>query len=315
MGGLAMVRIQVLAQSVCVLLWLACSVNSQSPPPRPDGSRPDDPRRSESRERDAFFDAMREFLPHKELFDLLDHDSIRKEIKLSDADAELIEANVRKTFEALHAIRKEFEGKTPTPEEFKQKVAEAIEPLNKESYEILEKRADFERLLGLYVQARGHRALLNDQVAQKIGLEGQALEGFRKLRSQSWQLLMDDTRDAIKREMRNAPPGKSLPRNAISDLFKLAEKKLEDKLSRELTEEQKNALENLKGVKFPLPEHPFNYPPRNRGRGGSRGPGENGPDKQDADSQSRDHKPECAKCSSSHKRSTLRIGYRCSRLS
>lgn len=251
-----------------MLLWLALSANSQPPPP-------------DSKEREAFYEALFDNAPHKELFDLLDHESIRLEIELSDLDAEAIKTNERNTIDALRKIREADGGKQLTPEKLKQKVHESIAPFNQLSYEILEKNSNFDRLLGLYVQARGCRALLNDKVAKKIGLEGEALEKFRKLRRETWQGLMVETNDAIKRHLRNTPPGTQPPRGVISDLYKLAEKKLEEKLSGDLSEQQIADFELLKGEKFPLPEHPFNYPGRGRGR--SRGSKDNdsdrGPDK------------------------------------
>ncbi len=294
-----MVRIQVLAQFACLLLWLGCSAHSQ-PPPRPEDPRsgtthaehprPEESRRSESRERDSFFDAMREFLPHKELFDLVDLAEIRQEIGLSDSDAALIKENVGKSFEALHALRRENEGKTITSDQFKQQVRDAIAPLNQNSYGILEK-ADFKRLLGIYVQARSYRALLNDKVANEIGLEGHALEDFRRTRGEKWQSIMEETREAMMREMRNAPPGAPPNRDTISKLFRQAEEKLDHKLAKELTSEQNAALENLKGVEFKLPAHPFNFPPSNRGRGRGgppHGPGGKDPNGSKTESEARD---------------------------
>ena len=307
-----------------MLLWLALSAHSQPPPP------PD------AKEREAFFEVMREVLPHKELFDLLDHKSVRAELGLDDANAEAIEDNVRKTFEALRKFRDAEEGKLLTPEQLKEKVRETIAPFNQKSYDILEKNAKFDRLLGLYVQARGYRALLNDKIAKKIGLEGEALEEFRELRRETWRGLMEETNDAIKRHLRNTPPGAQPPRSAISDLFRHAEKKLEEKLSCSLSDEQKVAFDSLKGAKFDLPEHPFNYTGRGRGPGGSkdkgpgegrsekgsgergpdkRGPDKRGPDKRGPDKRGPDGKPphdrkaECEKCTDHHSGPASRISY------
>ena len=161
-------------------------------------------------------------------------------------------------------------------------------------------------MLGFYVQARGYRALLNDKVAKKIGLEGEALEKFRELRSETWQGLMVETNDAIRRHLRNTPPGTQHTRGVISDLYKLAEKKLEEKLSGHLSEQQIAEFELLKGEKFPLPEHPFNYPGRGRGRsrGSKEKDSDRGPDKPP---QSR--KSDNVRCSVHDSGPTSRIGY------
>lgn len=265
-----MIRIRVLATCLSAwLLLLACSARLQS-----------DERRGDSQEREAFFEALREFVPHKELFDLVRHESIRSEIKLSEADAKQIEENLSKSFEAMHKIREDSGGKGLSADELGSQMQKALEPLNDASYAILAK-SDFKRLLGLYVQARGYRALLNDQVAGHIGLEGEALAEFRKTRSERWQAIMEDVREAMKREIRNAPPHLPPPRDVFTKLFQQAEEKLDLKLSQELTYKQKQDLEALKGAQFALPKHPFNYGPpsgRNHGRNGGRGPGDKGPD-------------------------------------
>ena len=272
-----------LAHCVSVMLLAhGCIAQSPPPPPGPPGPTPssaasaestrgEDPRRGE---REAFFDAMREFLPHKELFDLVKHASVREEIGLSADDAAAIERNVGKSFEAMHDIRRGNEGKVVSADELKGQVRKALAPLNDASYQILEK-ADLQRLLGIYVQARSYRALLNDRVASQIGLEGESLLTFRRTRNESWQTIMEDMREAMKREIRNAPPGVPPSRDAIGRLFKQAEDKLDLKLAQQLSIEQKSKLAELKGAPFDLPKYPFSFgPPRSRS---SRGP-DNGPD-------------------------------------
>lgn len=268
-----MVRVQVWAQCICVLLGLACSTYAQPP----------------AKDREAFFETLREFMPHKELFDLVEHASIRKEIGLSASDANKIVENVSQTSSDLHTLRKQNEGKNVPLDEYKQQVRKLIAPHNSASYEILSK-SDFKRLLGIYVQARSFRAVLNEQVAREIGLEGEAFEKFRKTRNDTWQELSEELREAMMRQIRKAPPGARADRTAIAKLFQDAEEKLDFKLARELTPAQKDALEKLKGAPFELPEHPFSFPPppdRSRsGRGGGppRGPNhgddhKKGPDK------------------------------------
>ena len=95
------------------------------------------------------------------------------------------------------------------------------------------------------------------------------------------------------------------------------EKKLEEKLSCSLSDEQKDAFESLKGTQFALPERPFNYPGRGRGPGGSKdkgpgekGSGERGPDKRGPDGKPpHDRKAECEKCTDHHSGPASRISY------
>ncbi|MEZ6149759.1 MAG: hypothetical protein R3C09_06515 [Pirellulaceae bacterium] len=264
-----MVRLQlILIGLACGLLLSAGRVGGQ-PPHRSEGSRPSDhPHPSDgSRGNDPFFEAMREVhrdSSNRELFDLLRDPNVRQEIHLSEADSKQLEANGREAFEAIRAVRKANQDLATSKEELKQQIRAVLDPLEAKSFEILQKpEVDFQRLLGIYAQARGYRALLNDEVAQVIGLQGAALDDFRKFRSDNWRAIMDDTRRSIEKEIRNTPPGSS-PREAISSLFRRAEEALDKKLASQLTEEQRAALEQLKGVKFDLQPQPFSFPPGRR---------------------------------------------------
>ncbi len=237
---------------------------------RAEGKRPFEPR-----EHEPFFEALREVhveSANRELFELVRHDSIRQEINLSPADAEQIQSNMRQAFKAIFAVRDDNQGKPTSQEDLKQQIRDAIAPLEAESIALLRKpETNFNRLLGLYVQARSYRALMNDQVAEVIGLQGSALDDFRKSRADSWRSIMDDTRRAIEKEIRNNPPGAS-PRQAISQLLQQAEAKLDEQLASQLSDAQREQLQQLKGEPFPLPERLFSFPPH-RGRGGPEGRG------------------------------------------
>lgn len=253
------------------LLLTAQRADAQPPRRSADSHTGDHPGPSGAREQDPFFEAMREVhleSSSKELFDLLRHDSIRQEIHLNDADAEQLHANGREAFQAIFAIRKDNQDKSTSKEELKQQIRAVLAPLEEKSFEILEQSdADFKRLLGIYAQARGYRALLNEKVAQQIGLQDEALNAFRKFRQAQSRVIMEDTRRAVEKEIRNTPPGSS-PRAAISKLFRRAEEQVDEKLASQLSKEQLADFESLKGVKFDeLPERLFSFPPDHR-RGG-----------------------------------------------
>lgn len=233
------------------------------------------------RESDPFFEAMREVhleSSSKELFDLLRHASIRQEINLKDADADRLHANGREAFKAIFAIRKDNQENQAEPaskDELKRQIREVLAPLEEKSFEILQQsETDFKRLLGIYAQARGYRAILNDKVAEQIGLQGEELDAFRKFRHEQGRAIMEDTRRAVEKEIRNTPPGSS-PRAAISKLFRRAEEQLDENLGSQLSAEQLAAFEALKGSEVELPERLFSFAPDHRGGGRSerhRGP-------------------------------------------
>lgn len=252
-------------------LLTAHRADAQPPRRSADASQGEHPGSDGPREQDPFFEAMREVhleSSSKELFDLLRHASIRQEIHLSDADSARLQANGREAFQAIFAIRKDNKDKPTSKEEYKRRIRDVLAPLEEKSFEILQQsQADFTRLLGIYAQARGYRALLNDKVAEQIGMQGEALDAFRKFRQEQGRAIMEDTRRAVEKEIRNTPPGSS-PRTAISKLFRRAETQLDEKLASQLTPEQVAAFESLKGAKFDeMPERLFSFPPEHR-RGG-----------------------------------------------
>ena len=268
-----MLRYQLILIGLACGLVLAIGRADGQPPRHSDSPRTSDrPHPSDgSRGNDPFFEAMREVhrdSSNKELFDLLRDPAICQEIHLSEADSEQLQANGREAFQAIHAIHKANQDLATSKEELKQQIRAALAPLEAKSFVILQKsEADFKRLLGIYVQARSYRALLNDKVAHEIGLEGAALVDFRKFRYENWRAIMEDTRRSMEKEIRNTPPGSS-PREAISKMFRRAEELLDKNLAGQLTKAQLDDLEQLKGAKFDFTEHPFSFPPdRRRGHG------------------------------------------------
>lgn len=260
-----MARIQVIAQFACVLLLLAIPASAQRP--RGPGSGPGGPGGNS-----LFFDAMREVFqetPNKELFDLVNHAKIRDEIALSAEHTEQLRDNLQAAMKKVFALRHDSDDLDPklSKDDIKAKLREAVKPHDDASYKMLEMNSDFDRLLGIYAQARNNRAILIDPIAQRVGIEGTALEQFRKTRTEEGRKLWLETRDAVDRVMRNAPLGVN-PRAEIEKLFKQAEEKLDRKLGELLTDEQHAKLEEIKGVKFddlPILDRPPRRPGERNG--------------------------------------------------
>jgi hypothetical protein len=252
----------------CLLVLFACHGFAE-PAQRPPGGG--------GREgRDPFFDALREVhheSPNKDLFDLLSHQSIRNEIKLSEANALAIRENIRGSLRHIFDIRDAHRGKPTSKEVLKEEIRKAVAPFDDKSYELLKQSPiDFKRLLGIYVQARNYRAALNEHVAKEIGLSDAQLAEFRAARSQKWRSIMEEIREDIQREIKNMGAGRGDPRKAFGKLFEKAEHKLDNHLADHLTVEQKTKLEELKGEAFDLPSPLFFLsPPGDSGRGPRRG--------------------------------------------
>ncbi len=296
-----MARVQVFAQFAWVLLLLAVPVYAQPRPPRGGpgpgpGSGPGGELRGLGGERDPFFDAMREVFqdaPHKELFDLVNRSEVRQEIGLASDAASKVKDNVHDAMREVFSLRDKQE--RLTKDQYKEKIRNALTPFEKESYKILEEHGNFDRLLGIYAQARKYRAILNDKVAEKIGLDGVALDRFRRERAEYGRTLWEETRDLVDKAIRNNPPGAAL-RPAFGRLFQQAEEKLERRLAELLTDEQKRKFEDLKGVEFKLPPDVFDPRGRRPPHNDHKGPPDDKQKRNDAGGKGDDKEPENKCC-------------------
>jgi hypothetical protein len=244
---------------VALYAWLMCVTLVSAQPPRPEG-------------RDKFFDALgeahRQLLPRRELVGLLWHDSVQKEVGLSPENYQKIEQLRREEFNKVMALRDELKDQALSKEEIVKKIIETQAPIDQQLYELLHnpEHANFDRLLGIYVQSRSFSAATNETVAERIGLVGDAYLEYRKARGEIWHQLMDENREKMGNLIREGD------RKKISRLFEEAEKKLNSSLAAKLTNEQRTALQQLEGEKFDLPKQPFDFrgPRGRRGGGGDR---------------------------------------------
>ncbi len=254
------VKRTLLAILLCIAVGLPCIPQLCSPlhaqPPRGDRER--------ERERDPFFMAVRhvhlQLSPDRELHEtLLRYDTVAEAIGLPAEDLKQIQDAIRESIKTTFALREEFKDSNASQDEMSAKIIARLAPFEEKISTILQ-RADFDRLLGIYVQDRKYRAATNKAVAQRIGLGGDELLALREYRSRVWQRLMDESRDQM-RDLIRHNRGEEIPK-----LFQSAEEKLNAAMSLKLTASQREALEKLKGEPFDFPPKvDFRPPPPPRG--------------------------------------------------
>ena len=263
------------------LVMLLCATQAFAQPPQPNTQQPKEQQPNEQPsagrrpgprpgERDPFFEAIRDAHRRqaaiREIFDLLRHESVQTEIQLSSEKLMEIQEVFRNSFNSIFELRNELKDSTESKEALVEKILQRQIPFDQKVFSLLRENAKYDRLLGIYVQAREYRAAANEDVASRIGLVGDDLQAFRTARSDIWHRLMDDNRDKIGNLIRE---GK---RDEISELFEDAEKRLNEALAMKLTSEQRKALHDLEGQKFELPNRPFDFRgPPPHGGGGRRG--------------------------------------------
>lgn len=119
------------------------------------------------------------------------------------------------------------------------------------------------RLLGLLVQQQGMRALSNEMVAKQLGLDAAKTEEIKAV--------MTKTGEEMRDKMREAFSGGDRDREKMREMMESVRKELDQAVVAKLSDDQKKALEELKGDAFTFPER------RGFGGPGGGGPGPGGP--------------------------------------
>ena len=120
------------------------------------------------------------------------------------------------------------------------------------------------RLRGLLVQQQGLRAAANELVAKQIGLDDATVEKVKAEAAKVGQ--------AFREKMQAASAGGFDPEK-MGEAFGAMRKDMDDALGKVLTDDNKQALETLKGDKFTFPEFQGFGGGRGGPGGGGRGPG------------------------------------------
>lgn len=200
-----------------------------------------------------------------QLLGMLRMEEVRKELGMSDEAFEAVQASQQETFSMMRGLR------DASDEERK----EIMEKMNTSAQELLDEVLPPEkqkRLLGLMVQLAGAPAVLNDQVSKEIGLTSEVTQAIQK-DLEAFGEKMRDRFVAMREEGGFGDFAK------IQEDLKAAREELDELILSKLTDDQKSALESIKGEKVELPALGMfqggmgrgNRPPRGEGDQGGRG--------------------------------------------
>lgn len=182
-----------------------------------------------------------------ELMGLLRMEEVQKELEMTP-----------EVYQSVQDVMPNMRGmRDASPEERIAKMKEANTKMQEVIDEVLSPDQQ-KRLLGLLVQQQGLRAATNDLVAKQIGLDEATLE---KLKEEAMKV-----GQASREKMREAFAGGFDPEKA-REAGEAMRKDLDEAMGKLLSDEQKQALEELKGEKFTFPEF------GGFGGGGRGGPG------------------------------------------
>ncbi|MBX3420004.1 MAG: hypothetical protein KF752_00465 [Pirellulaceae bacterium] len=198
---------------------------------------------------------------------LLSHQSIRDEIGLDDQEYALIRELDRQLLISLKDIHQSQFQQALSHEKLVETVAQKLHDNDLAFTNRLRESADFERLIGILVQARGDRAVIYSDVAERIQLPDDKLDEVRSVYHRAWREQMDLMGDKMRDLLRRGQLQQLLvqsQRQEVRQLFKRAEDKVNHAVALRLTSEQLAALRRLEGKKIELPADFIDF---------SRGPG------------------------------------------
>lgn len=187
-----------------------------------------------------------------ELLSLLRMEEVQKEIGLSPDAYKAVQSalpDMRSLFQADESER-----------------AEKLKEANAKAQDLIDEALSPKqqtRLLGLLVQQQGMRALSNELVAKQLGLDAAKTEEIKAVMTKAGEEMRD--------KMREAFSGGGGDREKMREMFESMGKELDQAVAAKLSDDQKKALEELKGDAFTFPER------RGFGGPGGRGPGGGGP--------------------------------------
>jgi hypothetical protein len=200
---------------------------------------------------------------------LLGREEVRTEIKLMPDQVE----GLRKMAERMRPERPDFDFRSATDQErsaFMAKMqaqqAERAADAKAQLEELLMPK-QFERLEQIALQAQGAMALVNTEVAEKLGLTKEVTEAMGKDLTAN----QEKVRDMVQAMMRDRDREAA---GAMREKMEEMRKDLDTKLVAHLSDEQKTMFEEMKGEPFELA--PMTFGGRGAGPGGERGAGPGG---------------------------------------
>lgn len=185
-----------------------------------------------------------------ELLQLLSSPEVRKEVKLSDEGYAAVEKQLQENQEAMRSMFGNFrrDASEADREKARTEMAARIKESNEKAEALLDEvlpPEGYDRLLGLHVQLRGDQAAGGELVAKKIGLSDADREKIQEA--------VGKTREEAFRQGRPGGEGGFDPEQMRARMEE-ARKKADEAARAVMTDEQKKALEELKGAKFEFPE-------------------------------------------------------------
>ncbi len=222
--------------------------------------------RSDRRSSDAiFWSVMRDV--HKQVFSsrmdfmsLLSHPSIRAEVGIDDEEFDSLSRLNISLFNEIKTLQRNQSEEQLDRQELVAKVANLMQEHEQLFIEHIKSVTDFDRFIEILVQARGNRSVVHEEVARRISLPADKLDELREVSHKAWREQMDGLGEKIRELIRKGELQdlvKKTQNQEIRQLVKRAELKVNESLGQRMTSEQLEALRQIRGVEFAVPDDAF----------------------------------------------------------
>jgi hypothetical protein len=195
-----------------------------------------------------------------EFLALLSHASIREEVGVDSEEYQHLRNSTFQLFESIKAVQR-AQSETPlTEEQLINKLSELIKQHDLAFNRYLEQASNYDRFIGLFIQARGNRAVCHVDVASRLDVPPQKLEELRLISHETWRAEMDRMGERFKDLLRRGQYREIIEKSQNSEMremFIRVEARVNEAIGRRMTAQQLETLEQLRGPKFDIPKDFF----------------------------------------------------------
>lgn len=195
-----------------------------------------------------------------EFLALLSHASIREEVGVDSEEYQHLRNSTFQLFESIKVVQRAQSENPLSEEQLINKLSELIKQHDLAFNRYLEKASKYDRFLGLFIQARGNRAVCHVDVASRLNVPPQKLEELRLISHETWRAEMDRMGERFKDLLRRGQYREIIEKSQnteMRDMFIRVEARVNEAIGRRMTAQQLEALEQLQGPKFDIPKDFF----------------------------------------------------------
>ncbi|GAB5402332.1 MAG: hypothetical protein Aurels2KO_05630 [Aureliella sp.] len=215
-------------------------------------------------------------------------EKVREHLKMTDEQIAQYRDIMRKPFDGIRKLKEQYTRKPESLDSLREEIEKLLASSSTEAIEFLGDIDKLDGLIQIYVQHRKASSASSHQVASRIGLDGEALDNFRKEKSREGRKLMEKLNGEMERLIRSRDKDR---RDRMAELFRHASEQHAKALKKHLPKEQQAKLNQLAGEPIPGIEKWFMQRPMPGGMGGGGRPRRGGEGKDDRQDGSRHGSP------------------------